>query len=66
MLILSRHEGEEIAIGADVVVVVHKIRGGVVHVGIKAPPSVPIYRGEILSRARRQETPPTNEKATHA
>ena len=47
MLVLSRKEGEELMIGEDVVLTVNRISGNRVAIGIKAPRSVRIVRGEL-------------------
>ena len=47
MLVLTRRQGESIAIGNDVVVTVLEIRGGQVRLGIAAPPAVTVLRSEI-------------------
>lgn len=46
MLVLSRRQGEAIQIG-DFTVVVHRIGENRVKLEIKAPPEVPIRRGEL-------------------
>ncbi len=48
MLVLSRKDCERIFIGNDIVVTVVKIQGGVVRLGIDAPPELPIAREELL------------------
>jgi carbon storage regulator len=47
MLVLSRKQGEEVKIGDHITVTVLGIRGGVVKLGIDAPPHVRILRGEL-------------------
>jgi carbon storage regulator len=47
VLVLSRHAGESITIGDDVVVTVLEVRGDVVRVGIDAPRSVRVHRQEV-------------------
>lgn len=54
MLILTRRVGEAIAVGDAIVVSVLEIRGSQVRLGITAPPSVTIHRGEIYERIREQ------------
>lgn len=54
MLILTRRVGEAIAIGDAIVVTVLEIRGSQVRLGIVAPPSVTIHRGEIYERIREE------------
>lgn len=50
MLILTRKSDESIMIGHDVIVQVVKIQGNQVHLGIKAPREVAIYRHEIYTQ----------------
>ena len=47
MLILSRKVGEKIAIGDDVTIVVNRISGNRVALGIHAPKHVRVVRGEL-------------------
>ncbi|MCA9146380.1 MAG: carbon storage regulator [Planctomycetales bacterium] len=47
MLVLSRKDGEQIVIGDDVVVSILRIAGNRVRIGIEAPESVHIVRGEL-------------------
>lgn len=47
MLVLSRKVGERIMIGDNVAVVINRIAGNRVTVGIEAPDNVPIVRGEL-------------------
>ena len=60
MLVLSRKVGEEIAIGSDVRVVVHRISGNRVTLGIEAPSKIPILRGELepVTNSRLQPKAP--------
>lgn len=53
MLIVARKEGQRIAIGEGVVVVVHRIKGGTVRLGIEAPQSTAIVRDDA-KRTRRE------------
>jgi carbon storage regulator len=50
MLVLSRKIGERIAIGDNVVLVITKISGNRVTVGIEAPADVHIVRQEIKDK----------------
>lgn len=50
MLVLSRRIGEEIVIDEHIRVVVIEVRGERVRLGICAPPSVTVDRGEIHER----------------
>jgi carbon storage regulator len=47
MLVLSRKQGEQIKIGQGITVTVLGIRGGVLKLGIDAPPHLRILRGEL-------------------
>ena len=48
MLVLSRKVSEKIMIGDDITIVVLKIVGNRVRIGIEAPPDVTIHRQELL------------------
>ena len=50
MLILSRKVGEAIKIGEQIEVIVTRINGNQVTLGIKAPRDVPVDRQEIAER----------------
>ena len=50
MLILTRREGETIAIGDDITVTIVGIVGGQVKLGINAPRDVPVHREEVWVR----------------
>ncbi len=62
MLVLSRKIGQEIAIGSDVRVVVNRISGNRVTLGIEAPSEVCILRGELepLTNSRLEPKEPTS------
>ena len=47
MLVLSRKIGERIQIGSDITLVVTRIIGNRITLGIEAPPSVTIRRAEL-------------------
>ena len=51
MLVLSRKPGEKLVIGNDVTLTVLAVHGGRISLGIEAPPSVRIVRGELRDRA---------------
>jgi carbon storage regulator CsrA len=60
-----RKPSEVIHIGADVRVVVTKVRGNCVYIGIDAPKSTTILRGEVKERIDRGEDaklPPKGER----
>lgn len=47
MLVLSRKVGEQLVIGENIRVVVHRVAGNRVTIGIEAPNDVRIVRGEL-------------------
>lgn len=47
MLVLSRKEGEKLVIGDNITVVVSRVAGNRVTLGIEAPADVRIIRGEL-------------------
>lgn len=47
MLVLSRKVGDKIVIGDNITVVVHRVQGNRVSLGIEAPADVRIVRGEL-------------------
>ena len=49
MLVLSRKLGEEILIGDDIRLVVYRIQGNRVRLGIAAPEGIPVHRAELLT-----------------
>ncbi len=65
MLVLTRKRGEEILIGDDIRLIVSRIAGNRVSIGIAAPGNVEILRGELGAATvqgnenRRQEDLPT-------
>ena len=54
MLVLSRKEGEKLLIGDNITLVVSKISGNRVTLGIEAPTDVKIFRGEISDSSSHQ------------
>ncbi len=60
MLVLSRKEGQRIQIGQDTWVIVGKIKGNRVCLGIEAPSAVAIRRSELVPPVDR--TPPAPPK----
>jgi len=49
MLVLSRRVGEQLMIGADVVVTVLEVRNDGVRLGIDAPRSIAVNRAEVIA-----------------
>lgn len=47
MLVLSRKANEKIRIGDDITITILRTKGKTVRVGIEAPNSVPVLRGEL-------------------
>ena len=47
MLVLSRKEGERISIGDNITLIVSKVSGNRVTIGIEAPRDVKVVRGEL-------------------
>lgn len=54
MLVLSRHRGESIVIGDDVIITVVRIDGDKVRLGFTAPRSVRVDRSEVAEEKRRE------------
>jgi carbon storage regulator len=52
MLVLSRKEGERLVIGDDITLVISKIDGNRVSIGIEAPRDVKIMRSELTTEAK--------------
>lgn len=50
MLVLSRKEGEKLVIGDNITVVVSRVAGNRVTLGIEAPTDVRIIRGELKAQ----------------
>ena len=67
MLVLARKKAETILIGGDIVIKVLQMRNGVVRIGIDAPSSVRVMRGELRNglelEANHHADPPA--PATH-
>jgi carbon storage regulator len=55
MLVLSRHKGERIVIGNDIVLTVVEIRGDRVRLGFTGPQEVPIHREEVFQRLAQEQ-----------
>ena len=52
MLVLSRTDGERLVIGDDITLVISKIEGNRVSIGIEAPRDVKIMRSELTAEAK--------------
>lgn len=55
MLVLTRKEGETIAIANDITVTIVSVQGGQVKLGISAPGDVAVHRVEVWQRLRNPE-----------
>ena len=55
MLVLSRKEGESIAIGGEIVITVFEVSRGRVRLGIEAPREISVQRGEVRRAMEREE-----------
>ena len=51
MLVVSRKQGESIEIGDNIKVVLMRMGGGRVRLGIEAPADVPILRSELVQES---------------
>ncbi|MGR3218333.1 MAG: carbon storage regulator CsrA [Candidatus Anammoxibacter sp.] len=54
MLVLTRRLGEDISIGDDIVVRIVSIKGKQVKIGIDAPKSLQVHRGEIYELIKEE------------
>lgn len=54
MLVLSRHAGERIVIGDDIVITFLGMRNGQGRIGVVAPPHVAVDRQEIADAKRNE------------
>ena len=52
MLVLTRKIDEEINIGSDVIIRILSISENQIKIGIEAPKSVQIYRGEVFNKVK--------------
>jgi carbon storage regulator len=65
MLVLSRKVGERLVIGGNITVVVNRVAGNRVTIGIEAPDTVRIVRGE-LDGSKNEFVPLPPSKEPHA
>lgn len=66
MLVLTRKKEEIIRIGQDITVRILQIRGRSVQLGIEAPRSVEVVRGELVSTPRKPTGAQTVDPQTPA
>jgi carbon storage regulator len=57
MLVLRRKIGEEVKIGTDVVIKVLAVNGRSIRLGIEAPRTLPVWRGEWVGIPKGMEEP---------
>lgn len=57
MLVLSRKEGEQLVIGDNITLVISRISGNRVTIGIEAPKDVKIVRSELTSGTEALPSP---------
>lgn len=50
MLIITRKVGEEIVLDGEIRIFIKEVKGKQVRIGVEAPPSVAIHRGEIYQQ----------------
>ena len=55
MLVLSRRQGEQIAIGENIQVLILKVKGDKVRIAIQAPYEVAIRRAELPAKSSKSE-----------
>lgn len=67
MLVLGRKEGETLYIGDDICITVTSISGDKVRIGIDAPKSLSVMRGELLQVINANKaSAQTSENAVHS
>jgi carbon storage regulator len=55
MLILTRNTQQTIRIGDDIEVVILRVKGNQVRVGVTAPPHVIVHRDEVYRRIQEEQ-----------
>ena len=65
MLVLSRRIGESIHVGSDVEIKFLSVRGKHAKVGIQAPPTIEILRGELAKQPSDEQLPEDDRKQRH-
>jgi carbon storage regulator len=61
VLVLSRKQGETVCVGDNITLTVLEVRGNNIKVGIEAPQSVRIVRGELPNWTERSPGPRQTE-----
>ena len=60
MLILSRKTDQAIKIGDDITLTIIEIRGDQVKIGVEAPKSIKVFRQEVFSAIKSENTAALN------
>ena len=60
MLILSRKTDQQIKIGDDITLTIIEIRGDKVKIGVEAPKSIKVFRQEVFSAIKSENTAALN------
>ena len=60
MLILSRKTDQQIKIGDDITLTIIEIRGDQVKTGVEAPKSIKVFRQEVFSAIKSENTAALN------
>lgn len=64
MLVLSRKEGEKLVIGDNITLIISKISGNRVTLGIEAPADVKIFRAELATKQSPPNVVPMRRAAS--
>lgn len=56
MQVISRHKGESLVIGDDIIITVVEIRGDKVRLGVEAPKEIPTPNRENLDGVQRADS----------
>ncbi len=54
MLVLSRKSGQCVVIGDEITVMILKVRGSQVKLGISGPKNIPIHREEVYQKIAKE------------
>ena len=60
MVILSRKTDQQIKIGDDITLTIIEIRGDQVKIGVEAPKSIKVFRQEVFSAIKSENTAALN------
>lgn len=56
MLILSRRPGQSVHVGDDIKITILSVNGQHIKIGLEVPEHTPVYREEIYTKVRSQNT----------